>query len=117
MSIDQIRSHFGFTKMPFQKDIPPSDLHFHQGHLEAVARIGFLVDELGIGMITGEVGSGKTAAVRKAMSLLEPSRHCGIGQIDDTVPRRFEKRHRFSHRRCFAGSHLSGYHPNSKFVD
>ena len=75
MSIDQIRSHFGFTKMPFQKDIPPSDLHFHQGHLEAVARIGFLVDELGIGMITGEVGSGKTAAVRKAMSLLEPSRH------------------------------------------
>ncbi len=75
MSIDQIRSHFGFTKMPFTKDISPSDLHLHEGHLEAVARIGFLVDESAIGVITGEVGSGKTVAVRKAMSLLEPSRH------------------------------------------
>ena len=75
MSIDQIRSHFGFTKMPFTKDISPSDLHLHEGHLEAVARIGFLVSESAIGVITGEVGSGKTVAVRKAMSLLEPSRH------------------------------------------
>ena len=78
MSIDQIRPHFGFVKMPFSKDIAPSDLFSHQGHLEAVARIGFLVDELGIGVMTGEVGSGKTVAVRKAVSLLEPSRHSVI---------------------------------------
>lgn len=78
MSIDQIRSHFGFTKMPFGKDIAPADLHSHIGHLEAVARIGFLVEELAIGVITGEVGSGKTVAVRKATSLLEPSRHSVI---------------------------------------
>ena len=75
MSIEQIRSHFGFTKMPFTKEISPSDLHCHTGHLEAVARINFLVDESAIGVITGEVGSGKTVAVRKAMSQLEKSRH------------------------------------------
>ena len=75
MSIEQVRSHFGFTKMPFGKDLSPSALHRHGGHLEAVARIGFLVAEAAIGVVTGEVGSGKTVAARAAMAELEPSRH------------------------------------------
>ena len=45
MSIEQIRSHFGFTKMPFGKDLAPSMLHRHRGHQEALARISFLVEE------------------------------------------------------------------------
>lgn len=73
--IDQVRSHFGFTKMPFGKDLPPSALHRHQGHQEAVARTGFLVAEQAIGVVTGEVGSGKTVAARAAVAGLEPSRH------------------------------------------
>ena len=43
-----------------------------------MARIDFFVDGLGVGLITEEVGSGKTVAVRKAVSLLEPSRHSVI---------------------------------------
>ena len=78
MSINLIRSHYGFTKMPFGKDISPSSLYGSASHLEAVARIGFLVDELAVGVVTGEVGSGKTVAVRKAMSQLEPSTHSVI---------------------------------------
>lgn len=78
MSIDQVRSHFGFTKMPFGKDLSPSGLHRHRGHQEAVARIGFLVSEQAIGVVTGEVGSGKTVAARAAMAVLEPSRHSVI---------------------------------------
>lgn len=78
MSIDQVRSHFGFTKMPFGKDLSPSALHRHAGHQEAVARIGFLVSEQAIGVVTGEVGSGKTVAARAAMASLEPSRHSVI---------------------------------------
>ena len=75
MSIEQVRSHFGFSKMPFGKDLSPSALHRHGGHSEAVARIGFLVAEAAIGVVTGEVGSGKTVAARAAMAELEPSRH------------------------------------------
>lgn len=78
MSIDRVRSHFGFTKMPFGKDLSPSALHPHAGHQEAVARIGFLVHEQAIGVVTGEVGSGKTVAARAAVADLEPSRHAVI---------------------------------------
>jgi type II secretory pathway predicted ATPase ExeA len=75
VSIEQVRSHFGFSKMPFGKDLSPQALHRHGGHQEAVARIGFLVAEAAIGVVTGEVGSGKTVAARAAMAELEPSRH------------------------------------------
>jgi type II secretory pathway predicted ATPase ExeA len=78
MSIEEIRSHFGFTKMPFGKDLAPSMLHRHRGHQEALARISFLVQEQAIGVLTGEVGSGKTVAARAAISELEPSRYSVI---------------------------------------
>jgi type II secretory pathway predicted ATPase ExeA len=78
MSIDQVRAHFGFSKMPFGKDLSPSALHRHHGHEEAVARIVFLVSEQAIGVVTGEVGSGKTVAARAAISSLEASRHTVI---------------------------------------
>jgi len=78
MSVEQVRSHFGFSKMPFGKDLSPSALHRHAGHCEAVARIGFLVSEVAIGVVTGEVGSGKTVAARAAMAELEASRHTVI---------------------------------------
>ena len=78
MSIEQIRFHFGFSKMPFGKDLAPSTLHRHHGHQEALARISFLVAEQAIGVLTGEVGSGKTVAARAAMAQLEPSRHSVI---------------------------------------
>jgi type II secretory pathway predicted ATPase ExeA len=47
----------------------------HPGHAEAVARIAWCVDEAAIGVITGEVGAGKTVAVRAALADLDTSRH------------------------------------------
>jgi type II secretory pathway predicted ATPase ExeA len=75
VSLDQVRSYFGFTKMPFGKSLPPSALYKTAGHQEAVARVSFLVSEQAIGVLTGEVGSGKTVAARAAVADLEPSRH------------------------------------------
>ncbi|EUA65546.1 putative general secretion pathway protein [Mycobacterium xenopi 4042] len=43
-------------------------LHRHSAHNEAVARIGWCVAERRIGVITGEVGAGKTVAVRAALA-------------------------------------------------
>jgi type II secretory pathway predicted ATPase ExeA len=78
MSIEKVRAHFGFTRMPFGKDLSPSALHRHGGHAEAVARIAFLIDEQAIGVITGECGSGKTVAARAAVADLDASRHTVI---------------------------------------
>jgi type II secretory pathway predicted ATPase ExeA len=76
--IGGLRAHWGFTRTPFSKDLAPSMLHRHPGHAEAVARIAWCVDEAAIGVITGEVGAGKTVAVRAALGDLDASRHTVI---------------------------------------
>ena len=73
MSIERLQSHYGFTRMPFGRGLAPAMLHRHPGHAEAVARINWCVDQHAIGVITGEVGAGKTVAIRAAIYLPNPS--------------------------------------------
>lgn len=88
MSIDRLQAHYGFTRMPFSRDIAPQGLHPHPGHREAVARIQWCVAQRQLGVITGEVGAGKTVAVRAALAELEPSRHQIIYIADPTITMR-----------------------------
>lgn len=78
MSVARLQSHWGFTRMPFGRGLAPSMLHRHAGHAEAVARISWCVDQRALGVITGEVGAGKTVAVRAATAALDGSRHVVI---------------------------------------
>jgi len=78
MTIDRPRAHWGFTRMPFTKDLAPSMLHTHRSHGEAVARITWCIDEQVVGVVTGEVGAGKTVAVRAALAGIDASRHTVI---------------------------------------
>jgi len=64
--------------MPFAKDLAPSMLHAHRSHAEAAARISWCVEERTIGLITGEVGAGKSVAVRAALAGLDTSRNTVI---------------------------------------
>ena len=75
MSIDILQIHYGFTKTPFGRDLAPGMLHRSAGHGEATARIGWCINERALGVITGEVGSGKTVATRAATTALDASRH------------------------------------------
>jgi len=75
VSIDRLRAHYGFTRMPFGKDLAPGMLHTHASHGEAVARIGWCISEQAIGVISGECGAGKTVAARAAVASLDASRH------------------------------------------
>ena len=75
MSIQVLQAHYGFTRMPFGRDLAPQMLHRSAGHNEAVARIGWCINERALGVITGEVGSGKTVATRAATAALDASRH------------------------------------------
>jgi len=78
VTIDRLRAHHGFTRMPFGKDIAPGALHAHRSHAEAVARIAWCIAERAIGVVTGECGSGKTVAARAAVAALDASRHTVI---------------------------------------
>jgi type II secretory pathway predicted ATPase ExeA len=76
--IDKMQAHFGLTAMPFGRDLAPSMLHRHACHAEAAARITWTITEKTLGVITGEVGVGKTVAVRAALAALDPTRHTVI---------------------------------------
>jgi type II secretory pathway predicted ATPase ExeA len=68
-------SHFGFTHTPFSKAIPASQLCDRPSLQEAIARIRFVIAEAALGVLTGEVGVGKTVALRAATSQLDPAAH------------------------------------------
>jgi type II secretory pathway predicted ATPase ExeA len=83
--IERVTSYFGLSRMPFGRDLAPSMLHRHTAHGEAVARIGWCIAERRIGVITGEVGAGKTVAARAALASLDRSRHTVVYLPDPTV--------------------------------
>ncbi|MFH8626021.1 AAA family ATPase [Streptomyces vietnamensis] len=76
--IDKLQSHYGFKRMPFGRDLAPGMLHRHASHNEAVARITWCIAERSIGVVTGEVGAGKTVSVRTVLHSIDPSRHTVI---------------------------------------
>jgi type II secretory pathway predicted ATPase ExeA len=76
--IDRFQSHYGFGRLPFGRDLAPGMLHRHAAHAEACARITWCVDQRALGVLTGEVGAGKTVALRAALSTLDTSRYTVI---------------------------------------
>jgi type II secretory pathway predicted ATPase ExeA len=83
--IEKLQAHYGFTRMPFGRDLAPGMLHRHAAHNEAAARITWAVADKALAVLTGEVGAGKTVAVRGAIAALDPARHTAIYLPDPTV--------------------------------
>ena len=69
--------HFGLTRHPFGKDIETDDLFPSTSLRELEVRLAHLVELRGIGLVTGESGSGKTTACRKATAAL----HAGLHRV------------------------------------
>src|SRR5512142_2076294 len=80
-----LRNHYGFTRQPFGKNLAPGMLHQHTAHGEATARITWCIGERSLGVITGEVGAGKTVAARAAIAALDQTRHTLIYLPDPTT--------------------------------
>jgi type II secretory pathway predicted ATPase ExeA len=78
VSVQLLQAHWGFTTMPFGRGLAPAMLHRHRSHQEAVARITWCIEQHHIGVITGEVGAGKTVAIRAATAALDASRHVPV---------------------------------------
>lgn len=66
---------YGFTQVPFSKTIPTADLFPTAGQKELTARLTYLVRERGLGLITGEIGAGKSTAVRAFAATLDFNRY------------------------------------------
>jgi type II secretory pathway predicted ATPase ExeA len=66
------RKHFALTAFPFDLNPEPDALFPSASLGEAEARLKHLLELRGIGLITGEAGSGKTTACRKVAASLHP---------------------------------------------
>lgn len=62
------RKHFALTRHPFEKDLAPDDLFETASLSELTVRLTHLLDMRGIGLVTGESGSGKTTACRRLVA-------------------------------------------------
>ncbi len=63
---------FGFTQLPFQRDIETEQLFRASDLDELHARMRFLVDHRAMGVLTGEPGSGKSTALRRLRDDVHP---------------------------------------------
>jgi len=64
---------FGFKKTPFSVHPDRDQLFESAGWGQMRARMEFLVNHRGVGLFTGEVGSGKSTAARTLLSTLNPN--------------------------------------------
>jgi type II secretory pathway predicted ATPase ExeA len=64
---------FGFKKTPFPDCPDPKQLFASQAWNQVNARLQFLVDHHATGLLTGEVGAGKSTAARTFSRSLNPS--------------------------------------------
>jgi general secretion pathway protein A len=71
------RKHFALTRHPFAKDIAAEDLFLSPSAKEWEVRLRYLIDLFGIGLLTGEPGSGKTTLTRRVVSAL----HAGLFRV------------------------------------
>lgn len=68
-----INTFYGFSHTPFAKDIAAERLLATEAFSELSRRLDYMRQRLGLMLVTGEAGTGKTAAVRAFVQQLNPS--------------------------------------------
>jgi len=68
-----VETFFGFKKTPFGDSPDAKQLFPAQAWSQAKARLQFLADHHGAGLLTGEVGAGKSTAARSFTAELNPN--------------------------------------------
>lgn len=64
--------HFALTRFPFDHPLAPTVLFAASAQAEAEVRLEHLLELRGIGLLTGEPGSGKTTVCRRLTDALHP---------------------------------------------
>lgn len=73
-----INHYFGFTRKPFLKNISSDELFFWKEFKNLTVRLEYFLKEGGIFLLTGNIGSGKTTALRRFAGSLNPNTHIVI---------------------------------------
>jgi len=80
-----IKNHFGFTSMPFDKEIPTDALLDLPSCKEAMAGLRLLTETRGVGLLTGKSGTGKSCLIRKMIQELGTSLYKPIYMCHSSV--------------------------------
>lgn len=77
---------FGITGSPFNKGIVTAALHRYEQFEELAGYLSWVAEEGSTGLVTGEVGAGKSTAVRAFLESLDERRYhvCYVGNTDET---------------------------------
>lgn len=80
------KSFFGITGSPFSKGIPIAALHRYPQFEELAEYLAYVAEEGSIGLLTGEIGVGKSTAIRTFLASLDDRRYhlCYVGNADAT---------------------------------
>lgn len=77
-------NYFGFQKEPFAQDIQIEDLYPLPGLQASTERFMYGLELGAVSIVTGDVGSGKSTALRYASSKLHPSRYKVVALVGST---------------------------------
>jgi len=72
------RNFFGLQKEPFGSDLPLEDILLTTELSEVTQRFEYVLRIGGVGVLTGEIGSGKSTALRYASGKLHPSEYYSL---------------------------------------
>ncbi len=67
--------YFSFTREPFTRELTPTEIFLSKGQHELTARLQMALTSGSLAVITGQVGSGKSTAIRSLMHSLDISRY------------------------------------------
>jgi general secretion pathway protein A len=66
-----LNDFYGFTHTPFTKSTAAKDLYPSRGHCEVQGRLAFALQDRLPALVTGDVGTGKSTAVRAFAQALD----------------------------------------------
>jgi type II secretory pathway predicted ATPase ExeA len=66
-----LNDYFGFSHPPFSRDIPAAKLFAAAGHQQVQGRLAFALHERLPALITGDIGLGKSTAIRAFVHSLD----------------------------------------------
>lgn len=85
----KVQTRYGFTRLPFTREVSVEDLFEHTGAEQALARLVAAIEGKASAVVIGESGVGKTFLLRALERKLNPSRYrvtyihnCGINRRD-----------------------------------
>lgn len=80
------KAFFGITGSPFGKAIPVQSVHRYAQFEELADYLTYVAEEGSVGLVTGEIGAGKSTAIRVFLDSLDDRRYhlCYVGNADDS---------------------------------